>query len=269
MKPASVWDLACIVVGVTAEPKVLLCSDSTASDYSPPRKEQGWGYFLKNYMSIPVLNLARGGRSTRTFIAEGLWASLLNKTAPGDFVIIEMGHNDAGDPKGPNDRKPWRSTLKGLGEETVTVQNGITTAGENGPRQAEVVHTFGWYLRKMTADVKKRNAIAIISSRTASNNWSSGSLESNFPFSIWAKEAAKQAEVEFVDHTKYSVGAYRAMGKDKASTHYVDITHTNPAGAKGEDSFYRMREVANYSIQLMLRLLSLGRNASIQSSPHI
>jgi len=45
-------------------------------------------------MGIKVVNKAKNGRSTRSFIAEGLWSSLLAMASPGDFVVIEMGHND-------------------------------------------------------------------------------------------------------------------------------------------------------------------------------
>ncbi len=45
-------------------------------------------------MTVPVINLAKNGRSSRSFIREGLWMELLAKSAPGDFVVLEMGHND-------------------------------------------------------------------------------------------------------------------------------------------------------------------------------
>lgn len=58
--------------------------------------ERGWGQLLPELISEKgqVVNYARNGRSTRTFIEEGLWTELINSTAPGDFVIIQFGHND-------------------------------------------------------------------------------------------------------------------------------------------------------------------------------
>jgi rhamnogalacturonan acetylesterase len=75
------------------KPKLLICSDSTTANYSSGVL-QGWGYYVGEYLSVPVVNLAKNGRSTRSFIREGLWAELLKRTVPGDFVVIEMGHND-------------------------------------------------------------------------------------------------------------------------------------------------------------------------------
>lgn len=81
-----------------ASPKLLICSDSTTANYATNNSLQGWGFHIPSYLSIPVDNLAVGGRSTRSFIDEGRWTALLNKTVAGDFVLIEMGHNDNVDP---------------------------------------------------------------------------------------------------------------------------------------------------------------------------
>lgn len=79
-------------------PKLLICSDSTTANYNLSSPLQGWGFHVPSYLSIPVLNLAVNGRSSRSFIAEGKWQALLDKTVAGDFVLIEMGHNDDSDP---------------------------------------------------------------------------------------------------------------------------------------------------------------------------
>lgn len=47
-------------------------------------------------MSLPVTNLSRGGRSARSYVREGLWATLVSQIVRGDYVIIEFGHNDGG-----------------------------------------------------------------------------------------------------------------------------------------------------------------------------
>jgi rhamnogalacturonan acetylesterase len=83
-----------LVIGAQAAPKILICSDSTTAEYNSSSPLQGWGHFLGEYVSIPVVNKAKNGRSTRSFIREGLWSQLLAMSSPGDFVVIEMGHND-------------------------------------------------------------------------------------------------------------------------------------------------------------------------------
>lgn len=49
------------------------------------------GYFSEN---IRVENHARNGRSSKSFIDEGLWEVVINKVKPGDYVFIQFGHND-------------------------------------------------------------------------------------------------------------------------------------------------------------------------------
>ena len=78
--------------------RILIASDSTAANYGASAYPQmGWGMVLKCSLDprVEVVNLARGGRSTKTFIEEGLWAGLLDKLQPGDTVMIAFGHNDA------------------------------------------------------------------------------------------------------------------------------------------------------------------------------
>jgi lysophospholipase L1-like esterase len=78
--------------------RILIASDSTAADYTPDKMPQmGWGMVLKCSLDpgVEVVNLAKGGRSTKTYIEEGLWAALLAQLKPGDTVLIQFGHNDA------------------------------------------------------------------------------------------------------------------------------------------------------------------------------
>lgn len=49
-----------------------------------------WAVELHDYVSIPVNNMALSGRSTRSFIYEGVWAKLVAAAKKDDFVIIEV-----------------------------------------------------------------------------------------------------------------------------------------------------------------------------------
>lgn len=104
--------LSVSLISSTGEPvKILMAGDSTMADkplfksgrdtltgevFEEINLERGWGQLLPELISEKgkVVNYARNGRSTRTFIEEGLWTELINSTAPGDFVIIQFGHND-------------------------------------------------------------------------------------------------------------------------------------------------------------------------------
>ncbi|KAL9942794.1 hypothetical protein D7B24_007313 [Verticillium nonalfalfae] len=208
-----------------ATTKILISSDSTTANYATGNALQGWGYYLNTYTTLDVRNLARNGRSTRSFINEGLWSSLLASTAQGDYVLIEMGHNDDGDPTAVGTTAADRATLPGIGEETKVV---TTSTGAK-----ETVHTFGWYLRKMIADVKAKGATPIISGMVNRNYWNGNTLRTDWPFATYAQQVAKAAGVEYLDHTKYSVALFQSFGPTKAKTYFPnDNTHTNWDGAK-------------------------------------
>jgi len=78
-------------------PTLFVVGDSTANNRA--NGALGWGDPFSSYFDttkINVLNRARAGRSSRTFISEGLWERVLADMKPGDFVLIQFGHNDAG-----------------------------------------------------------------------------------------------------------------------------------------------------------------------------
>lgn len=76
---------------------VFIIGDSTAANkLSTAYPETGWGmpftYFFDQ--TVEVNNLAKNGRSTRTFLSEGLWNTALSTMKKGDYVFIQFGHND-------------------------------------------------------------------------------------------------------------------------------------------------------------------------------
>ena len=81
-----------------AQTRLFIASDSTAQTYATDRYPQtGWGQMLPCGLSADavVVNRAIGGRSTKSFIAEGRWETLLAEAKPGDVVLIQFGHNDS------------------------------------------------------------------------------------------------------------------------------------------------------------------------------
>lgn len=75
-----------------------LAGDSTmAPKLAAKRPETGWGEMLADFFdstSVRVVNHARNGRSTRTFISEGRWKEITDSLRAGDYVFIQFGHND-------------------------------------------------------------------------------------------------------------------------------------------------------------------------------
>ena len=76
---------------------IWLIGDSTISikerKYYP---ETGWGMPFVNFFDSTVVvdNRAKNGRSTRTFLNEGLWKPVKENLKKGDYVLIQFGHND-------------------------------------------------------------------------------------------------------------------------------------------------------------------------------
>jgi lysophospholipase L1-like esterase len=206
-------------------PTLFVVGDSTANNSA--NGAQGWGDPLVAFFDtskINVLNRARAGRSSRTFLTEGLWDRVLADVKAGDFVLIQFGHNDGG---AVNDASRARGSLPGLGEETEEIDNLLT-------HKHEVVHTFGWYNRKFIADVRAKGATPIILSLTVRNIWKDGRVErGSGHFREWAEELARAEGVRFVDVTNIVADSYEALGEAKVKPLFgPDHTHTSPAGAE-------------------------------------
>lgn len=95
----------CLCVSGSAEPlvedqpvSVYMVGDSTMANKRNPSRnpEHGWGQLLHEFLldGVAVRNHASGGRSTRSFVAEGRWERVIEAVQPGDWVIIQFGHND-------------------------------------------------------------------------------------------------------------------------------------------------------------------------------
>ncbi len=165
------------------------------------------------------------GRSCRTFIREGRWEKVYNDLKPGDFVLIQFGHNDAGN-EIANGKA--RNDLKGTADESKVVR----VRNEKEVRN-EVVYTFGWYLMKMIDDVRQKGATPILVSLTPRNEWPGGKIERrNDSFGKWYREVVAKTGVEFIDLHNISADALDQIGRESAKEYYKkDHTHTSKKGA--------------------------------------
>lgn len=193
-------------------PTLFITGDSTAGTGNPTHR--GWGAPLIDYFDtnrINVINRAIAVRSFRSFLREKRWQQVLDALKPGDFVVIEFGHNDGGD-------------LPGLGDETKEE----TLAGAT-----ETVHTYGWYVRKFVRDVKARGATPIVSSTTVRNIWKDGKVERGMGRMLqWARQVAREENVPFLDHSDLIADRYEKMGPAAVQPFFPnDHTETSTAGA--------------------------------------
>ncbi len=203
-----------------ALPTLFIVGDSTARNQA----DLGWGDHFAHYFDttrINIANRAHAGRSSRTFINEGSWDRVLAEVKPGDFVLLQMGHNDDGDLGGA---KP-RGSIKGLGDESqdVTLPDG----------HHETVHTYGWYMRKYIADARARHATPILLSLTIRNIWKEGHIERDMGYDANIRQLAQDQHVPFVDMATIEADCLEALGPEKTAALFpIDHTHTSPEGAE-------------------------------------
>jgi lysophospholipase L1-like esterase len=214
-----------LIAADTNLPTLFLIGDSTVN--TPTKGVQGWGTpiaALFDQTKINVENRARGGRSSRTYYTEGLWDQVAASLKPGDFVLMQFGHNDGG----PLSDGRARASLKGNGDETRTVTN-------QPSGKVEVVHTYGWYLRKYISDAKAKGGTPIVLSLIPRNMWTNGKVNrAANDYGKWAAEAAKMGDTLFIDLNEIIARHYEEIGEQKVMELYftaADHTHTTPAGA--------------------------------------
>ena len=92
---------------------IYLLGDSTVEDNTPPFR--GWGFAFRELTAegIQVENHAKSGRSTKSFLDEGRFELVLDALKPGDYVMIQFGHNDEKD-DAERHTDPWGSFQQNL-----------------------------------------------------------------------------------------------------------------------------------------------------------
>jgi len=204
-------------------PILYIIGDSTVKNHTAGL--QGWGDPIASLFDpakITVENDALGGRSSRTFLTEGLWDKVAPRIKPGDFVLMQFGHNDGG-----SVTKGYRASLKGTGDETQDVVN-----EKSG--KPETVHTYGWYLRKYVDDTKSKDATPIVISPIPRNMWNAENKvgRNSNDYGKWASEVAHNESAPFIDLNTIVADKYDALGPEKVKAYFPgDHTHTNDAGA--------------------------------------
>ena len=177
---------------VKAKPVVFFTGDSTVKNAD--KDDDGmWGWASQaatifDESKISLVNAGRAGRSTRSFIREGLWQQVYESLQPGDFVTIQFGHNDIC----PITDQKARGVIPGT-KDTLHVYHMDNDT-------YEVVYSFGWYLKKMIDDTREKGATPILVSLTPRNEWPGGKVERrDDSYGKWYREVVEQTGVEFID----------------------------------------------------------------------
>lgn len=210
----------------TQHPELFLVGDSIMHTGTGTGETGPWGWGAEiipmfDPSKIHVYNEGLGGRSSRGYIQEGAWAKIMDRLQPGDWVIVQFGHNDAANSR----NYPDRTTLKGNGDETQEIDSPVT-------HEKETIHSYGWYLRQYVKDAKSKGATVIICSPPPRNKWVEGKIMRGLDgYAGWAQEAAKQSGALFIDLNTISADKYDALGEEATRPLFNDFQHSRKAGA--------------------------------------
>jgi lysophospholipase L1-like esterase len=199
--------------------KIWLCGDSTiAIKQTNTYPETGWGmpfvYFWDS--TVQVNNLAKNGRSTKTFISESLWQQVVDGVEEGDYVFIQFGHND----------------------ESVEKKERYAPPEE-----------FKANLTKFINETRGLKATPVLFTPVSRRKFDTTgtAVETHKVYSALVKEVATAENVLFIDLDTKSRALYQEFGKDnstllflqlKAGEHpnypegRIDNTHFNELGAR-------------------------------------
>lgn len=201
------------------KPVVFMIGDSTMAnkDLRKGNPERGWGMMLPGFLSddITVDNHAVNGRSTKSFIDEGRWDAVVDKLQPGDYVVIEFGHNDS---------------------------------KEDAARHTEPGTTYDANLTRFVKDARAKGAQPVIFNSIPRRNFVGDSLvDTHGEYLTAARRVAVQQGVPFVDLNTPVAKFITDLGPEESKKYFMhvapgtvplcpdgktDDTHLNVKGAR-------------------------------------
>jgi lysophospholipase L1-like esterase len=199
--------------------RIFLIGDSTMADKPLiGTAERGWGQVFPLLFDSDVIaeNHARNGRSTKSFIAEGRWETVLDKLQQGDYVFIQFGHNDA--------------------------------KKEDTSRYAEAHTDYKRNLIRFVSDARAKEAIPVLLTPVSRRQFDDhGTLvDTHGDYPIVVRELAAEQKVPLIDVHQSSMQWLRSLGPDESKKFFVwikpelytanrigrqDNTHFNESGA--------------------------------------
>jgi len=165
--------------------KIILVGDSTTAVFG------GWGpsfcaYHVTSF--VACVNLARGGRSSGSYRAEGSWdLALAEMRTPGfrkTWVLIQFGHND-------QPGKPGRST--------------------------DLATQFPQNIARYVDEVRAAKAIPVLVTPLTRRMFDNGRLNNDLePWAAAIRKVAAEKQVALLDLNAESAAAVQAMGEASA-----------------------------------------------------
>lgn len=158
---------------------IYMIGDSTMANKSLEKGniERGWGMVLNEFLNdeIVVDNHAQNGRSTKSFIDEGRWDAVMNKLQPGDYVVIQFGHNDekSDEARHTDPHTTFKANLERFVNEARSkgakpiLMNSIVRRAFKENKNNKLEDTHGEYI-KVPKEVAKELKVAYVDANTVS-----------------------------------------------------------------------------------------------------
>ena len=197
---------------VHAKVKIITIGDSTMAEYDPSTTEKvGWGQTLSMFVlsdAATVIDDARSGRSSKSFISEGLWDASKAKISPGDYVLIQFGHNDE------------KTNVEGTGS---------------------TIPEFKSNLKMFVSETKAAGGVPVLFTPVVRCNFSGNKISetgrhitADGDYAAAVREVAAETGTPVVDHTELTRVLVEEYGETKALSELYasgDRTHTKMNGA--------------------------------------
>jgi lysophospholipase L1-like esterase len=182
---------------------VHLAGDSTVAPAKPEEAPlSGWGEFLADYLDEPVRNLAVGGATTDSFVAEGRWGELLAGLRRGDTVVMQFGHNDQKRPE---------------------------LAAHDGYRRR---------LEGFIAEVRAAGAVPVLATSVERRLFDGERVRhSHGAYPEVVRRLGHDADVPVIDLNVMSAWLYEWLGDEASVALFVDTTHFGYPGARAIAAF--------------------------------
>ena len=180
-----------------------MAGDSTCANYAASSVLSGWGQVLNEYCKsdVRVNNMAKSGCSSKSFIDIKRWDMLLGMVKPGDYVIVQFGHNDS------------KKDIK---------------------RFTDPKTTYSANLKKFIADVRARKANPVIATSISRCIFTKGKIAPSGldRYRDAAIAVAKAENVPVIDLNRITAAKFNEMGEKKAFTYFRGTYEAAPAKKK-------------------------------------
>lgn len=193
--------------------KIFLAGDSTiAIKETKAYPETGWGMPFIHFWdtSVTIVNRAKNGRSTKTFLSEGLWKSIYDEAGEGDYVIIQFGHND----------------------ESVTKMERYATPD-----------TFKMNLTRFVQETRAKKATPVLLTPVSRRKFDKDgiAIQTHEQYSALVREVAKEQAVTFIDLDEKSRALYQQFGPENSKLLFLQLKageHPNYPDGKDDNTHF-------------------------------